>query len=169
MQFWAVIAKLVLTYVNFYAFQSNYHPPPISLIGLENLTKYKKLVKYWGEKAVVKYYCLLVKANLLKTASKMPILLVIKTAAPKILKGCFVIECFFDASRRNHPLVRSRIQRLHASPIRPIPGQVKLNSIWINISTTSCVPFLQCQCQCQCGKIMYMWKKNIKGSLNDDI
>ena len=27
MQFGAVIAKLVLTYVDFYAFQPNYHPP----------------------------------------------------------------------------------------------------------------------------------------------
>ena len=32
---------------------------------------------------------------------------------------------YFEASRRVCPLVRSRNQRLHASPNRPIPGQVK--------------------------------------------
>ena len=32
MQFGAVIAKLVLTYVNFYAFQPDYHPPLVEWI-----------------------------------------------------------------------------------------------------------------------------------------
>ena len=35
----------------------------------------------------------------------------------------------FEASRRVCPLVRSRNQRLHASPHRPIPGQVKHLSV----------------------------------------
>ena len=38
----------------------------------------------------------------------------------------------FEASRRVCPLVRSRIQRLHASPHRPIPGQVKQKLFYSN-------------------------------------
>ena len=80
------------------------------------------------------------------------------------LRSCSI---HFEASRRVCPLVRSRIQRLHASPHRPIPGQVKQKLFYSNQ-------------RCQAHLVSYSDKKKhsnhpktgvekVKGPLNDNI
>ena len=63
--------------------------------------------------------------NWQKTPWKLPTIFVIQIAAAKNAQGLFCNRKYFEASRRVCPLVRSRNQRLHASPNRPIPGQMK--------------------------------------------